>query len=84
MSEIREIRSLIDEVTERLAPVSDTPRLEADLHEQVEADADVKAGLQAAWTEARAKQRTGDEFAEWLDDAVDGRFGMALVDIVNG
>jgi release factor glutamine methyltransferase len=31
MSEIREIRSLIDQVTERLLPVSDTPRLEADL-----------------------------------------------------
>lgn len=31
MSESREIRSLIDLVTERLRPVSDTPRLEADL-----------------------------------------------------
>ncbi len=31
MSELREIRSLIDQVTERLAPVSETPRLEADL-----------------------------------------------------
>ncbi len=31
MSETREIRSLIDLVTERLAPVSETPRLEADL-----------------------------------------------------
>ena len=31
MSESREIRSLIDLVTERLRPVSETPRLEADL-----------------------------------------------------
>lgn len=31
MTESREIRSLIDAVTERLGPVSDTPRLEADL-----------------------------------------------------
>ena len=31
MTESREIRSLIDDVTERLGPVSDTPRLEADL-----------------------------------------------------
>ncbi len=31
MSEVREIRSLIDLVTERLTPVSETPRLEADL-----------------------------------------------------
>ena len=31
MSEMREIRSLVDAVTERLAPVSDAPRLEADL-----------------------------------------------------
>lgn len=31
MSEIREIRSLINLVTERLRPVSETPRLEADL-----------------------------------------------------
>ena len=31
MSESREIRSLIDSVTERLGPVSETPRLEADL-----------------------------------------------------
>ena len=31
MSELREIRSLIDQVTERLGPVSETPRLEADL-----------------------------------------------------
>jgi release factor glutamine methyltransferase len=31
MSETREIRTLIDQVTERLLPVSETPRLEADL-----------------------------------------------------
>lgn len=41
--------------------------LEKDLHAQVDASATLHGELEAAWGEARRKQRTGDSFAEWLD-----------------
>ena len=41
--------------------------LEQDLHHQVDADAALSTALEAAWTEARDKERTADSFSEWLD-----------------
>lgn len=43
-------------------------RLEDDLHERVEENAETKAHLEALWTEAKEKSRTADTFGDWLDD----------------